>query len=73
MVIFLLFIIFVILHEPRDKCFNDRAKEGLVSKDGCQGLVGGTKWTGYLQEQCIDCPYYINNTIEINKDKKEKK
>lgn len=68
--LFLLFIVFSILHEPRDKCFDARAKEGLVSKNGCQGLVGGTKWTGYLQEECIDCPYYMNNIIGRKKNKK---
>lgn len=42
----------------------------MFGKNGCQGLVGGTKWTGYLQEECIDCPYYMNNAIG-RKDKKK--
>lgn len=60
---FLFLIIFGIFYDPRDKCFNDRAKEGLVSENGCQGLAGGTKATGYLQEQCVNCPYYKENVI----------
>lgn len=60
---FLTLIVFGIFYSPRDNCFDHRAKEGLVTKDGCKGLVGGTKATGYLQWECINCPYYKGNVI----------
>lgn len=25
----------------------------------CRGLTGGTRRTGYLQENCVDCPYLV--------------
>lgn len=55
--VFLFFIVFGIFYDPRDNCFNQMAK------DGCHGLVGGTKETEYLQYNCVDCPYYKNNVI----------
>lgn len=27
--------------------------------DCCGGLAGGTKYTDYLSEQCIDCPHLV--------------
>lgn len=60
---FLTLIVFGIFYDSRDNCFDHRAKEGLVTKDGCKGLVGGTKATGYLQWGCINCPYYKDNVI----------
>nr|DAE42535.1 MAG TPA: hypothetical protein [Caudoviricetes sp.] len=60
---FLTLIVFGIFYDSRDNYFDHRAKEGLVNKDGCKGLVGGTKATGYLQWECINCPYYKGNVI----------
>lgn len=64
--VFLFFIVFGIFYSPRDSCFDKRAKEGLVTKNGCKGLAGGTKATGYLQWECINCPYYKDNVIRRN-------
>ena len=63
---FLTLIVFGIFYDQRDNCFDHRAKEGLVNKDGCKGLAGGTKATGYLQWECINCPYYKDNVIRRN-------
>ena len=61
--VFYSLLFFGIFYDPRDNCFNQMYKDGLVSKNGCHGLVGGTKETEYLQYNCVDCPYYKNNVI----------
>ena len=61
--VFYSLLFFGICYDPRDNCFNQMSKDGLVSKNGCHGLVGGTKETEYLQYNCVDCPYYKNNVI----------
>ena len=61
--VFILYCFFGIFYDPRDNCFNQMSKDSLVSKNGCHGLVGGTKETEYLQYNCVDCPYYKNNVI----------
>lgn len=64
--VFLFFIVFGIFYSPRDSRFDKRAKEGLVTKNGCKGLARGTKATGYLQWECINCSYYKDNVIRRN-------
>lgn len=61
--VFLFFIAFGIFYDSRDNCLDHRAKEGLVNKGSCKGLVCGTKATGYLQWECINYPYYKGNVI----------
>jgi hypothetical protein len=42
----------------REGCFKDREKDGIASFGVCNGLVGGTPATEWLQEACIGCKYY---------------
>lgn len=58
----ILIVISLVFHvslADRDKCYMKREEEGYAAFLCCGGLTGGTKETGYLQEQCIDCPYYV--------------
>lgn len=32
---------------------------GIAAFNCCCGLTGGTLHTGYLQENCVDCPYLV--------------
>lgn len=41
----------------REWCLEEMQKRGLVSQNGCPGLVGGDYGTDYLQYKCIGCPY----------------
>lgn len=43
-----------------DCCFTDREYEGIAAMGCCSGLAGGDKNSGYLQYDCIDCPYFVN-------------
>lgn len=52
-----------------DKCYQDMEDRGYAAFGCCGGLSGGTKETGYLQEQCVDCPYYV----EINSENRRKR
>lgn len=45
------------------KCFDTYSNQ----KDYCMGLVGGDKATGYLQYDCIECPFLRLNYEEIEK------
>lgn len=43
-----------LLDLEHDECYEDHK-----DKDGiCYGLVGGTKWTDDLAEQCIGCKHH---------------
>lgn len=40
-------------------CYSDREREGIASMGCCCGVVGGTRNTEYLSEQCVSCPYLV--------------
>lgn len=40
-----------------DICYYQMNKDGHTHNDKCNGYVGGTKYTEYLSEDCIGCPY----------------
>lgn len=44
-----------------DKCYSERENEGYAVFGCCHGLNGGTRNTDYLQESCIDCPYFVSS------------
>ena len=52
-----------------DKCYQDMENRGYAVFGCCGGLSGGTWNTGYLQDQCVYCPYYV----EINSENRRKK
>lgn len=51
-----------------DKCYSEREDEGYAVFGCCQGLVGGSRNTNYLQEFCINCPYLVLPDKEEKKD-----
>ena len=52
--------IFKTIITDHDKCYASMEHEGHVAMECCGGLFGGTKNTEYLQEACIDCPYFCD-------------
>lgn len=51
----------------REECF-----EMYKSTDGkCYGVVGGTRYTDYLSEYCVDCPYHTMIVKETNNGEQE--
>lgn len=42
-----------------DKCYSEMEDTGTAVFGCCRGLTGGTRRTGYLQENCVDCPYLV--------------
>lgn len=42
-----------------DKCYSEMENAGIAAFNCCCGLTGGTLHTGYLQENCVDCPYLV--------------
>lgn len=61
LLVFIFFIAFVIwgVTPEYDKCYSDMERQGYAVMDCCGGLVGGTRATDYLSEQCIDCPHLV--------------
>lgn len=45
----------------KEKCFHDMQNAGIANGKCCHGIAGEDKNTNWIQESCIDCPYY-NNT-----------
>ena len=54
-----------------DKCYSDMEWEGYASINCCGGKCGGTKYTDYLSETCISCPYLVIGYDQIRKDNKK--
>lgn len=42
----------------KDRCYADRERSGEAAIGSCYGLLGGDNSTGYLQYDCIGCPYW---------------
>lgn len=40
-------------------CYDQQEAEGHAVFGNCGGLTGGNWSTGYLSEECIDCPYLV--------------
>ena len=48
----------------RDKCYDLMYEQDVANKFGCPGITGGDRATGYMQYQCVDCPYLVGNEEE---------
>lgn len=48
------------LWHSHESCYTAREDEEYAVFGMCRGTVGGTRNTGYLSEECIDCPYYTD-------------
>lgn len=68
----LLFIVFSILHEPRDKCFVDRVKSVLGNQSPSKVFDKeiGKNMDRISTGEIYYCPYCMNNTIGRKKNKK---
>ena len=54
-----------------NKCYSDMELTGYASMNCCCGKSGGTKFTYYLSETCISCPYLVLGCNPIRKEKTE--
>ena len=43
----------------RESCYKEMEKQRIAVFGMCGGLVGGDRYTNYLQYDCVDCPYYV--------------
>lgn len=41
----------------REWCHEEMQKRDSIGPNGCHGLVGGDYETGFLQYECVGCPY----------------
>lgn len=48
-------------------CYNQMEAAGIATFGMCSGLSGGDKYSGYLQYECIDCPYFVDVTERAEK------
>lgn len=57
--IYILVSVLRIFVSDYDKCYSEMEDAGIAAFGCCRGLTGGTRYTGYLQENCVDCPYLV--------------
>ena len=57
-VIYMLVLVLRFFISDYDKCYSEMENAGIAAFNCCCGLTGGTRYTDYLQENCVDCPYY---------------
>lgn len=57
--IYILEFVLKIFISDYDKCYSEMENAGIAAFNCCCGLTGGTRRTGYLQENCVDCPYLV--------------
>lgn len=57
--IYILVSVLKIFISDYDKCYSEMEDTGTAVFGCCRGLTGGTRHTGYLQENCVDCPYLV--------------
>ena len=58
-VIYILVLVLRTFVSDYDKCYSEMEDTGIAVFGCCRGLTGGTRHTGYLQENCVDCPYLV--------------
>ena len=58
-VIYILVLVLRFFVPDYDKCYSEMENTGIAAFNCCRGLTGGTRHTGYLQENCVDCPYLV--------------
>lgn len=58
-VIYILVLVLRFFVSDYDKCYSEMENAGIAAFNCCCGLTGGTRHTGYLQENCVDCPYLV--------------
>lgn len=49
----------ILVLDNHDKCYSEMEDTGNAVFGYCKGLTGGTRYTGYLSERCVDCPYLV--------------
>ena len=57
--IYILAYVLKIFISDYDKCYSEMEDTGTAVFGCCRGLTGGTRHIGYLQENCVDCPYLV--------------
>lgn len=57
--VYILVSVLKIFISDYDKCYSEMEDTGTAAFGCCGGLTGGTRLTGYLQENCVDCPYLV--------------
>ena len=60
-VIYILVLVLRFFVSDYDKCYSEMENAGIAVFGCCRGLTGGTRRTGYLQENCVDCPYLVSS------------
>lgn len=40
-----------------ESCYKQMEKQGIAVFCMCKGVVGGDRFTDYLNYKCVDCPY----------------
>ena len=45
-----------------DRCYTAMEYRGVAVFGCCDGLAGGDKLSGYLQYECIGCPYFVDTS-----------
>ena len=43
-----------------DHCYSVMEASGIAVFGKCKGLFGGDAESGYLQYDCMDCPYFVD-------------
>lgn len=57
--IYILEFVLKIFISDYDKCYSEMEDTGTAVFGCCRGLTDRTRHTGYLQENCVDCPYLV--------------
>lgn len=52
------FIKWLKYHLSHQWCYDRMEERGIAILGCCSGIVGGSKETNYLSEDCCDCPYF---------------
>lgn len=56
----------------KSRCYTNMEKVGIATMGSCCGIVGGDKPSGYLDWECVECPYFVAGVLkEIAKNEKE--
>lgn len=51
----------------KNYCYDQMERDGIAAFGMCEGLVGGDKFSNYLQYSCIDCPYFVDTILKGGK------
>ena len=70
--IYILILVLRFVVSDYDKCYSEMENAGIAVFSCCRGLTGGTRYTDYLQENCVDCPYLVLSNNKGDKTGDEK-